>query len=113
MKTTHKANTLLAVLKNNRCRLNRLLWLCAILGLASTADAQTLVSGNISGTWTPAGNPYIAVGNCTVPTAQTLTIQPGVAFWIGENLTITVNGSIQAVGTPTQRITIQAPVTSQ
>ena len=81
-------------------------------GLASVASAQTLVSGNISGTWSPSGNPYIATDNCTNPLGTTLTLQPGVVFWIGSKLTVTVNGTITAVGTPTQRITIQAPGTA-
>jgi hypothetical protein len=69
-------------------------------------NAQTIVQGNIGGTWTPAGNPYIAIDNCTV--TSTLILQPGVIFEIESNLTITANGNlIQAVGTPTQRITIQ------
>lgn len=78
-------------------------------GVASIASAQTLESGNVSGTWSPSGNPYIATDNCTVPAGQTLTLQPGVVFWIGSNLTVTVNGTITATGTPTDRITIQAP----
>lgn len=85
------------------------------LGLTLTfpASAQTMVSGNISGTWTPSGNPYIVTDNATVPPGQTLTIQPGVTVWIAENMSITANGLIQAVGTPTQRITFQAPIASQ
>jgi hypothetical protein len=87
----------------------------AALGLSLTfsARAQTLVSGNISGTWAPSGNPYIATDNCTVPAGTNLRLLPGVIFMISENLSVTVNGSIQAVGTPTQRITIQAPISSQ
>lgn len=91
------------------------LWLAvlALLLACHAAHAQTLVSGNISGTWTPAGNPYIAVDNCTVPSGQTLTIQPGVIVWIGENSSIIASGLIQAVGTPSQRIAFRAPVSSQ
>lgn len=91
------------------------LWLAlaALLLACHDSRGQTFVSGNISGTWSPAGNPYIAADNCTVPLGQTLTIQPGVVVWIGEGLSITVNGSIQAVGTPTQRITFQPPIASQ
>jgi hypothetical protein len=75
-------------------------------GLASVASAQTVVQGNIGGTWSPSGNPYIAVANCTV--TSTLILQPGVVFEIESNVTVTANGFlIQAVGTPTQRITIQ------
>ncbi len=91
------------------------LWLALLAPLLAchAVRAQTLVSGNISGTWTPAGNPYVATDNCTVPSGQTLTIQPGVIVWIGENHSITANGLIQAVGTPSQRITFQAPISSQ
>jgi len=83
--------------------------------LASTflCRAQTILSGNISGTWSPSGNPYIIPDNATVPGGQTLTIQPGVVVWIGEGLSITVEGNIQAIGTASQPITIQAPITSQ
>lgn len=81
--------------------------LVALMLACHAASAQTIVQGNIGGTWTPAGNPYIAVDNCTV--TSTLILQPGVIFQIQSNLTITANGQlIQAVGTPTQRITIQA-----
>lgn len=51
--------------------------------------------------------------DATVPADQTLTIQPGVTVLIADNVSITANGLIQAVGTPTQRITFKAPITSQ
>jgi hypothetical protein len=83
------------------------------LGASPTfTHAQTLVSGNISGTWSPAGNPYVVTDNCIVPSGQVLTIQPGTVVWIGENLSISASGLIQAVGTPAQRITFQAPVST-
>ena len=87
--------------------------ICLLCMAAFTANAQTPVCGDIYGTWAPAGNPYIVTCDATVPSGQTLTIQPGVTVWIGENVSITANGLIQAVGTPTQRITFQAPITSQ
>jgi hypothetical protein len=36
------------------------------------------VSGNQSGTWTAANNPYQVVGAITVPAGSNLTIEPGV-----------------------------------
>ena len=91
-----------------------ILAVCACFGLASTASAQTLITGpTTSGTWSPSGNPYIVSGNVPVPDGQTLTIQPGVLVEIGSGLTITTDGSIQAVGTPSQHITFQAPTSSQ
>lgn len=79
-------------------------------GLASVASAQTFVPpGPTSGEWNVAGSPYLIVDNITVPSGQTLTIDPGVTVLIGSNLTVTANGSlIQAIGTPSQRITIGA-----
>jgi hypothetical protein len=77
------------------------------LYIPGLAQAQTTEQGNISGTWSPSGNPYIVIANCTVPSGQTLTIQPGVVVDIESNLSITVNGNIQAVGTPAQRIMFQ------
>jgi hypothetical protein len=81
--------------------------------LPSCCDAQTILSGNISGTWSPSGNPYIISANATVPSGQVLTIQPGVTVWIGQGISISVNGGIRAVGTSTQHITFQPPISSQ
>src|SRR5208283_759140 len=85
------------------------LWLCLLLGLVLPARGQTFISGPISGTFTPSGNPYIAGVDCYVPAGETLTIQPGVILEIASNVTIAATNSlIQAVGTPSQRITIEA-----
>jgi hypothetical protein len=90
------------------------LWLCFLLGLVLHARGDTIIAGpNISGTWSTSGNRYIVANNCTIPAGQTLTIQPGVVVLIGSGLSITNNGLIQAVGTPSQRIAFQAPVSSQ
>jgi hypothetical protein len=81
--------------------------------LPGICEAQTILSGNISGNWSPSGNPYIISANATVPGGQTLTIQPGVIVWIGQGISMTVNGAISAVGTSPSHITFQAPITSQ
>ncbi len=70
---------------------------------------QTLVSGNVSGTWNLARSPFVVIDNCTVPSGQSLTIEPGVQVIIGKGLKIDVLGQIIAVGTPGQHITIKAP----
>jgi hypothetical protein len=94
-------------------KLNQLLGMAALAAMVTTAQGQTILSGNISGTWSPSGNPYIISDNATVQSGQTLTIQPGVNVWIGSGVSITVNGAISAVGTAAQRITFKAPVNSQ
>jgi hypothetical protein len=60
------------------------LGLALSIGLAFDFQANaTTVSGNIFGTWTPAGNPYIVVDNCTVQSGTSLTIEPGVIVELG------------------------------
>lgn len=88
---------------------------CACFGLATVASAQTIISGPTiaGGTWSPSGNPYYVTGNCTINSGQTLTIQPGVVVDIAAGVSFTVNGNIQAVGTPSQRITFQSFTPSQ
>ncbi len=83
------------------------LWLLTLAGSLHLARADTFVSGNVSGTWTKMGSRYILVGNCTVPSGQSLTIQPGVTVVIGQGLGINVEGQILAIGTAAERITIQ------
>ena len=86
------------------------IWLAALaaFGLSATlAGASTIVSGNVSGTWTKNGSPYIVTGNVTVPSGQTLTLQPGATVIIGQSLRVDVLGSISAVGTAANRITIR------
>lgn len=90
-----------------------LLLLGGALSFSCPGNAQTMVSGNIEGTWAASGNPYIVTDNATVPGGQTLTLQPGVEVWIAADKSITANGVIHAIGTPTRRITFQAPVASQ
>lgn len=75
--------------------------------------AQTIVSGNISGTWTKSGNPYIIPDAAAVPGGSKLTLEAGVQVWIGEGVSIQVSGTIEALGVENQRITFQSPAGSQ
>jgi hypothetical protein len=56
--------------------------LCAFLStvifLAPKAVAQTDVSGNVSGVWTPAGSPYVAQDTVVVAAGESLLIEAGV-----------------------------------
>jgi hypothetical protein len=91
--------------------------LLALMLVCHAASAQTIISGPTTpgGTWSPTGNnpDYIITGDCSLIAGQTLTIQPGVVIWLGSNVTFTANGAlIQAMGTPSQRITFQSASTS-
>lgn len=90
-----------------------LIGIAGLLAMLTSANAQTIVNGNVSGTWTTTGSPYIISANATVPSGQSLTIQPGVNVWIGQGISLTINGAISAIGTSSQHIVFKAPISSQ
>jgi hypothetical protein len=85
-----------------------LMWLLA----TQFAGAATVLSGNVSGTWTTNGSPYILSADCTVASNQTLTIQPGVEVIIGPAVRLQIEGGIMAIGTPDQWIRIRGTTSS-
>ncbi|HNX01151.1 MAG TPA: hypothetical protein PKK33_07280, partial [Candidatus Cloacimonadota bacterium] len=75
-----------------------------ILLLSFSALLSTQVSGNQSGTWSEENNPYILIGDVTVPAGQTLTVNPGVIVQSQGNYQIDVLGQLSAVGTESDSI---------
>lgn len=81
-----------------------ILVLCIVFS-SLTALAQTIVpGGNVSGTWTAAGSPYLVQGSITIPADSTLNIEPGVEVIFQGLYPLTVNGLLEAVGTETDSI---------
>jgi len=75
----------------------------------SILPAQTMISGNVSGTWTVAESPYYVIDNCAVPAGNTLNIEPGVTVVVGESLSVNVYGYLKAIGTAEDSIYFKAP----
>ncbi len=80
--------------------------LALVLSGGPPSLAQTILSGPVSGVWDLSGSPYVLVDNCTVPAGAFLKINPGVSVIMGSNVTLTVSGNIQAVGSASQHIVI-------
>ena len=79
-------------------------WLAALaaLGLSAIlAQAQTTVSGYVSGTWTQTGSPYVVVGDVLV---TSLVIQSNVQVQFDGPYVFEVQGILQASGTATNPI---------
>ncbi len=72
----------------------------ALAGLAPGASAggPTYVSGDVTGTWTAEGNPYIVTATAVVPESSTLSIGPGVVVRFDAGTGLLVRGSIVVEG---------------
>ena len=61
-------------------------------------------SGDVSGTWTAAGNPYVVTGDLYLNSDETLTIEPGVDVRFYGDFYFYVYGSLIAEGTENDSI---------
>ncbi|MBI1842629.1 MAG: hypothetical protein HYR88_17460 [Verrucomicrobia bacterium] len=86
--------------------------LAGVLGFSMAATtpsrAATVLSGEVSGTWTADKSPYVLVGPSSVASNQVLRIEPGVVVIIGPDIRLAVFGGMDAVGAPDAPITIRA-----
>ena len=74
---------------------------CLLLLIPLTAGAATNVGpGDVSGTWTAAGSPYLVQGHLRVPTAGSLLIEPGVDVRFTGSYVLLVEGALLAAGVP-------------
>ncbi|TKJ39984.1 hypothetical protein CEE37_09620 [candidate division LCP-89 bacterium B3_LCP] len=92
---------------------NILIVLTQGLLVASIASAQTIIpGGHVSGIWDTAGSPYMIEGNITIPSSETLIVDPGVEVYFQGRYEWMVNGWLEAIGTVTDSILITAQDTS-
>ena len=72
--------------------------------LVSSASADTIPGGNVSGTWYQANSPYYITGDITVQSSDTLIIEPDVEVYFMQLCHFTVNGLLDAIGTESDSI---------
>ncbi|MBN2452506.1 MAG: right-handed parallel beta-helix repeat-containing protein, partial [Lentisphaeria bacterium] len=79
----------------------------SLLGLGFASALATDVSGpiGVDTEWIPEGNPYRLTTNTSVTAGVTLTIRPGVEVQFAHYNSLTVDGTLNAVGTPESPIT--------
>ena len=58
--------------------LERMVFVLLVFGLLGIITADTIPGGDVSGTWYLSHSPYYITGNITLPSGDTLTIEPGV-----------------------------------
>lgn len=92
----------------------------AVLLSSSFARATTINGGNIvNQTWTPAGNPYLILGDITVPSGAFLTISAGTIVQFASSdmqlggadstkVEVIVQGTLTVNGTTANPVVFQA-----
>ena len=67
--------------------------------------SQTVIpGGDVSGTWTLAGSPYLIEGDVNIDNYDTLVIEPGVIVEFQDNYGLFVDGQLIAIGNVTDSI---------
>ena len=89
---------------NSLYKINLLISVVLVYCMFGTAY-PTDISGNLSGSLTAAGSPYIVIGNIFVPDGNTLTIEPGVEIKFNTGYIFEISGTLIADGTSSGRIT--------
>ncbi|MBN2135701.1 MAG: hypothetical protein JW737_08230 [Acidobacteria bacterium] len=76
----------------------------------SATNAQTEVSGDISGVWDTTGSPYIVTAEVHIPTGSMLAIMPGcsIIFQGHYKFCIDSNAVLRAIGSETDSIVFTA-----
>jgi hypothetical protein len=82
----------------------------AVIALNSASSGDTIVpGGDVHGTWSAAGSPYLIQGDIAVPADSVLVIEPGADAVFQPDCALTVSGALTAVGTAQDSITFTAP----
>lgn len=84
-----------------RCskRSHLIVWISTFLACVWSVRPATPIAGDVTGTWTTNGSPYVITLSSTVIAGGSLTIDPGVTVILGADVRFTVEGKLTAMGT--------------
>ncbi len=87
--------------------------IATIFLMYSYSYEQTIIpAGNVSGTWTLAGSPYLIQGSVMIPDGTTLSIEPGVNVNFQGSYKLYIQGRLLALGNATDTIYFTAADTT-
>lgn len=75
-----------------------------IITIVVCSNAQTTISGIVSGSWTITDSPYIVIGDITVEQGDTLIIEQGVNVLFNGRFSFKIEGLLKAIGTEVDSI---------
>ncbi|MBC8525420.1 MAG: right-handed parallel beta-helix repeat-containing protein [Candidatus Cloacimonetes bacterium] len=79
-------------------------FLLVFLTFLSLSSQTNVPEGDVYGTWTQEGSPYLIQGEINIPNNETLTIDPGVLVEFQDYYKLNVQGQILAIGTENDSI---------
>ncbi len=87
--------------------------IATIFLMYSYSNEQTIIpAGNVSGTWTLAGSPYLIQGSVMIPDGSTLSIEPGVNVNFQGSYKLYIQGRLLAAGNAADTIHFSAADTT-
>jgi uncharacterized repeat protein (TIGR01451 family) len=89
-----------------------LLFLLDLAFSAVVSASTTVPPGEVSGTWSVAGSPYLVQGDVEIPAGDTLVIEPGVTVQFETEAGLSARGTLTAVGTAASLIRFTSAQTS-
>jgi len=88
---------------------NLVLTLLLFIGITKHFSQTNIPGGNLSGTLTLAGSPYLVQGHVLIPANSLLKINPGVVIEFQGHYKMNVQGRLLAQGNVTDSITFRVP----
>lgn len=92
---------------------NLIIIILALTGFTNAIAQTTIPGGNVSGTWEASGSPYLIEGEITIPSGDSLVIEPGVDVIFQGHYKFIVNGWLEAIGTEQDSILFTPANTSE